>query len=67
MLERQHQIEQIQRHHQLQQSRHSPLHLQTRSISAMSPPQHIKNDLSSRQKSTSSSDEPIAKRQLSKC
>lgn len=62
MLERQHHLEQMQRQHQLQQSRHSPL--QKQSLSAMSPPQHIKNDLNSRQKSLT--DEPPAKRQLCK-
>lgn len=65
MLERQHHLEQIQRQHQLQQSRHSPLHLQRQSLSALSPPQHIKNEMNSRQK-TPSSDEPPAKRQLCK-
>lgn len=62
MLERQHHLEQMQRQHHLQQSRHSPL--QRQSISSMSPPQHIKNDLNTRQKS--STDEPPAKRQLCK-
>lgn len=65
MLERQHHLEQMQRQHQLQQSRHSPLHLQRQSLSALSPPQHIKNELTSRQK-PSSTDEPPSKRQLCK-
>lgn len=66
MLERQHHLEQIQRQHQMQ-SRHSPLHLSRQSMTAMSPPQHIKNELSTRQKPTSDADQPAAKRQLCKC
>lgn len=66
MLERQHHLEQIQRQHQMQ-SRHSPLHPQRQSLSAMSPPQHIKNELTSRQKQTTDdADQPAAKRQLRK-
>lgn len=65
MLERQHHLEQIQRQHQMQ-SRHSPLHLQRQSLSAMSPPQHIKNELTSRQKPSADADQPAAKRQLCK-
>lgn len=65
MLERQHHLEQIQRQHQLQ-SRHSPLQLQRQSLSAMSPPQHIKNELTSRQKPSTDADQPPAKRQLCK-
>lgn len=66
MLERQHQLEQMHRQHQLQQqSRRSPLNVQGRTVSAMSPTQHIKNDMSSRQK-PSNSDEAMAKRQLCK-
>lgn len=64
MLERQHQLEQMHRQHQLQQSRRSPLHIQGRAANAISPTQHIKNDISSRQK-PSGSDEP-SKRQLCK-
>lgn len=65
MLERQHHLEQMQRQHQLQ-SRHSPLHLQRQSINAMSPPQHIKNDLNAhaRPKPIAEADQPAAKRQL---
>lgn len=65
MLERQHHLEQIQRQHQLQ-SRHSPLHLQRQSLGAMSPPEHIKNELNSRQKPIDDTDQPAAKRQLRK-
>lgn len=65
MLERQHHLEQIQRQHQMQ-SRHSPLHLPRQSLSAMSPPQHIKNELTSRQKPSTDADQPAAKRQLCK-
>lgn len=67
MLERQHQLEQMHRQHQLQQqSRRSPMHVQGRTTRAMSPTQHIKNDMSSRQK-PSNSDDTMAKRQLCKC
>lgn len=65
MLERQHHLEQMQRQHQLQ-SRHSPLHLSRQSLSALSPPQHIKSELTSRQKPTDDADQPAAKRQLRK-
>lgn len=63
MLERQRHLEEMQRQHQLQ-SRHSPLHLQRQSLSAMSPPQHIKNELTNRQKPSVDDDQPAAKRQL---
>lgn len=65
MLERQHHLEQMQRQHQLQ-SRHSPLHLPRQSLSALSPPQHIKSELTSRQKPTDDADQPAAKRPLRK-
>lgn len=65
MLERQHHLEQIQRQHQMQ-SRHSPLHLSRQSMNAMSPPQHIKNELNNRQKPPADADQPAAKRQLCK-
>lgn len=75
MLERQHHLEQMQRQHQLSQSRHSPLHLTRQSMSAMSPPQHIKSELSAHARPKPSerdrdrdreSDQPAAKRQLRK-
>lgn len=69
MLERQHHLEQMQRQHQLSQSRHSPLHLQRPSMNAMSPPQHIKSELSAHARpkpSDRESDQPAAKRQLCK-
>lgn len=65
MLERQHHLEQMQRQHQIQ-SRHSPLHLPRQSLSALSPPQHIKSELTTRQKPTDDADQPAAKRQLCK-
>lgn len=65
MLERQRHLEEMQRQHQLQ-SRHSPLHLQRQSLNAMSPPQHIKNELNSRQKPSNDDDQPAAKRPLRK-
>ena len=65
MIERQHHLEQMQRQHQLQ-SRHSPLHLSRQSLSALSPPQHIKSELTNRQKPTDDADQPAAKRQLCK-
>lgn len=67
MLERQHQLEQMHRQHQLQQSRRSPLSVQGRAVNAISPTQHIKHEMSTRQKQPSHSDEPpMAKRQLRK-